>query len=82
MLMIRNHNIHSHFGANDFHRYYKRHGGTLDRKQIGFVLKNMNLKIADEILKGYSFKMPSRMGILAITKKKEYLFHGIKVIKL
>ena len=71
--MTRNHVIHSHFGANDFYRYYKNNGGTLSRLAFGNILKSINLKLADKILEGYSFKMPSRMGILAVTRKKEFV---------
>lgn len=69
----RNHKIHSHFGANDYYQYYRQQGGTVSRSQFGIILKSINLIIADKILEGYSFKMPSRMGILAVTKKKEYV---------
>lgn len=70
---MRNHRIHSHFGANEYYIYYKRNGGNLTRRQFGNILRSINLKIADKILEGYSFKMPSRMGILAVTRKKEFV---------
>lgn len=67
----RNHRIHCQYGANEYFAYYKKHGGTLDRHQFGCILKDLNLAIAEQILTGYAFKMPSRMGALAITKRKE-----------
>lgn len=71
--MIRNHQIHSHFGSNEFYLYYKKNGGKLSRREFGKVLKSINLKLAAKILEGYSFKMPARMGILTITRKKEFV---------
>lgn len=71
--MIRNHRVHSHFGTNDYFRYYKQNGGTISRREFGDVLKDINLKLADKILEGYSFKMPFRMGILSVTRKKEFI---------
>jgi hypothetical protein len=71
--MTRNHRIHSHFGANDFYKHYSSNGGTLSRKDFGTVLKSINLKIAEKILDGYFFKMPSRMGILSVTRRKEFI---------
>jgi len=67
----RNHRIHCQYGANEYFAYYKKHGGELDRHQFGCILKDLNLAIAEQILSGYAFKMPSRMGALAITKRKE-----------
>jgi hypothetical protein len=69
----RNHKIKCHYGANDYFEYYRHQGGTLSHKQFGEILLNMNRRIAERILEGYSFKMPCRMGVLAVTKKKEYL---------
>ena len=69
----RVHKIHSSYGANDYFTYYTKHGGLLDRHQFGCILKDLNLSIADKVLEGYSFKMPSRMGVLAVTKKKEFV---------
>lgn len=74
--MMRNHKIHSHFGSNDFYSYYKENGGELSRRDFGAILKSINNRISDKILEGYSFKMPFRMGILSITRKKEFV--GIK----
>ncbi len=71
--MTRNHKIHSHFGANDFYEYYKENEGTLARKDFGAVLKSINLKIAEQILDGYSFKMPFSMGILSLSRRKEFI---------
>jgi len=73
MTQSRTHKIHSDYGANDYFIYYQRNGGTLDRHVFGVVLKDLNLAIAEEILKGYCFKMPSRMGVLVVTKKKEFV---------
>lgn len=67
----RVHKIHCQYGANEYFAYYKKHGGELDRHQFGCILKDLNLAIAEQILTGYAFKMPSRMGALAITKRKE-----------
>lgn len=72
----RNHKIHSDYGANEYYTNYVKHGGKLTRSQFGKILKDLNLKIAEQILSGYSFKMPSRMGALTVTKKKEII--GIK----
>jgi len=69
----RNHKVHSHFGANEYYAYYVKNGGTLTRKQFGDILKDLNLSIAEQILDGYSFKMPSRIGVLSVTKKKEFV---------
>lgn len=71
--MIRNHKIHSHFGANEFYRYYRQNNGKVTRSEFGSILKSINLKLAEKILEGYSFKLPSRMGIISITKRKEYI---------
>ena len=73
MATTRNHKIHCSYGSNDYFIYYKQHGGTLDRHVFGLILKDLNLLIADEILSGYSFKMPARMGVLAVTKRKEFV---------
>jgi len=70
---MRNHKIHSHFGANDFYRYYVSNGGELSRAAFGRILKKINLALSSKILDGYSFKMPSRMGILSVTRKKEFI---------
>ena len=67
----RNHRIHCQFGANEYFAYYKKHGGELDRHLFGCILKDLNLAIADQILSGYAFKMPARMGALVLTKRKE-----------
>lgn len=69
----RNHKIKCHYGSNDFYAYYQKMGGILCRKQFGDILKKMNQMISEKILEGYSFKMPCRMGVLAVTKKKEFL---------
>lgn len=69
----RVHRVKCSYGANEYFDYYKKHGGTLDRHVFGMVLKDLNLLIADEILSGYSFKMPSRMGAMAVSKKKEFV---------
>lgn len=70
---IRIHKIKCSYGANDYYDYYRKHGGLEDRHVFGMVLKDLNLAIAEEILSGYSFKMPSRMGVLAVSKKKEFI---------
>jgi len=67
----RIHRVHCQYGANEYFAYYKKHGGELDRHQFGCILKDLNLAIAEQILSGYAFKMPSRMGILAVTRRKE-----------
>lgn len=69
----RNHKVHCSYGANEYYVYYKQHGGQLSRSDFGAVLKDLNLLIADKILEGYYFKMPARMGALAVTKKKEFI---------
>ena len=69
----RNHKIHSHFGANEYYTNYVAQGGTLSRRDFGRILKDLNNAIAEKILEGYSFKMPLRMGVLAVTKKKEFV---------
>lgn len=69
----RNHKVHSDFGANEYYVYYVKNGGTLSRRQFGDILKDLNTAIAEKILDGYSFKMPSRMGVLSVTKKKEFV---------
>lgn len=69
----RNHKVHSDFGANEYYNYYIANGGVLSRRQFGDILKELNTAIAWQILDGYSFKMPSRMGVLAVTKKKEFV---------
>ena len=73
MTQTRTHKVKSHFGANEYFVYYKKNGGLLDRKTFGLVLKDLNLSIAEQILDGYTFKLPSRMGLLAVTKKKEFV---------
>ncbi len=70
---IRIHHIKSHYGTNDFYRYYVKNGGTLSRGLYGDILRDLNLLIGEQILCGYSFKMPARMGVLAVTKKKEFV---------
>ena len=72
-MTTRNHKIKSHFGANDYYLFYKQNGGKLSRHTFGRVLRSINLKIADKILDGYSFKMPARMGILTLSRKKEFI---------
>ena len=67
----RTHHVHCQYGANEYFAYYKKHGGTLDRHQFGCILKDLNLAIAEQILSGYAFKMPARMGALVLTKRKE-----------
>lgn len=69
----RNHKIKSHYGANEYFIDYKKNGGTVDRRTFGIVLESINSKIGEEILNGYSFKIPSRLGVLAVTKKKEFI---------
>lgn len=70
---MRNHKIHSDFGSGDFYHYYKDNGGELPRSSFGRILKNINLGLAEKILDGYSFKMPFRMGIISVTRKKEFI---------
>ena len=72
----RVHKIISHYGTNDYYKYYRETGGTLSRKDFGKVLREFNLKIAEEILNGYIYKMPQRMGTLAVSRKKEFV--GLK----
>lgn len=69
----RNHKVHSHFGTDEYYRYYVKNGGKLPRGLFGEILRDMNLLIANKILEGYSFKMPSRMGVLSVTKTKAFL---------
>ena len=69
----RTHKVHSHFGSDEYYRYYVKNGGILPRGLFGEILREMNLKIADKILDGYSFKMPARMGVLCVTKSKAFL---------
>jgi hypothetical protein len=73
MTQTRNHKIHSHFGANEYYTFYVKQGGTLSRRQFGEILKDLNYSIGEQILSGYSFKLPCRMGVLAVTKKKEFV---------
>ena len=72
-VQTRNHKVDSDFGANEYYTYYVKNGGTLNRTDFGNILKDLNLAIGEKILDGYSFKMPSRMGVLSITKKKEFV---------
>lgn len=71
--MQRNHKVKSHFGVVNYYTYYVDNGGTLTRTQFSNILRNINKAVSEKVLDGYVFKMPSRLGIIKLSKKKEWV---------
>ena len=70
----RHHKIKSHYGSRDYYRYYKQQGGTLDYLTFSGILRDYNVGSHDYIIsKNYRYRLPKRMGIITITKYKNYV---------
>lgn len=70
----RNHKIKSDYGIADYYKYYKERGGKLNRIQFRKVLFTFNRNLYPIICSdGYEYKIPKRLGCLAIFQKKSYV---------
>lgn len=71
---IRQHRVVCDFGVKDYYKYYKENNGISSHKVFSGVLRDFHLMVGDVLINyEYSFKMPSRMGVITTKKAKMYV---------
>lgn len=71
---IRHHRITSDYGIADYYKFYRSIGGKLSTKEFNKVIRDFHYEVGSILLdREYSFKIPSRLGVLTITKVKTYI---------
>ena len=58
------------YGTVDYYKYYKTKGGKLDKQTFSKILNEINIRLMDEVINGYTLKFPDFMGALMIKVSK------------
>lgn len=69
----RKHKIRTDYGSQDYYRFYKKNNPetTLTGREYGEVLRDFNNFVRDNMsLRGQPYKMPQRMGVIELRKRK------------
>lgn len=71
---IRKHRTISHYGTEDYYKYYKEQGGTLTYSKYAKILRRFNVLIGEVIVNNeYSYKLPAKLGIITVKKVKTFI---------
>ena len=60
---------------NDYYKFYRKNGGTLDKVSFSRILRKVNKALVEEVLESAeSFTLPYGMGSISFRKRKNKAF--------
>lgn len=71
----RKHKLFSDYGISDYYKYYKQHGGTLDKRTYSKVLRDIIIEMRRVVIENnYRYKLPARLGYIGTRRYKNKVF--------